>query len=377
MRHQVIARSLIPKGMKKSERCRAMAENFVHAVQEWPIFRTFVFFVNGPSMFGELRKAIFYGLCKHWRWAGEQAEPPVKYSEEELLDRFLIAVSWLLNGGAHSDLDWPESELSRPFLLGMLTPKAEVSWNSFRIQVGLYEGYVWAFTAANVLALGRASHDQENQQKSRNARVFPGVNIVHTCEPPHKELLCCAVEPELLLNMIEDDPVQVSFLRQTPTPLLMGPAVTSSMEWGLLRYGPQVISLEDPSALPFVLTPLGKALRTSKGRDSSANLFTCFMKMAGRRVTRKELHDAAAKVKSQRLQNGVELVLDALEDPDVVSDTEDEAEEPMPMAPEERGDGNAPAPMRLHPALNHLLRSQGDVTLPKVTEWCRLFRQCQ
>ena len=275
MRHQVIARSLISKGMKKHERCRAMASNFVHAVQEWPDFRTFVFFVNGPSMFGELRKAIFYSLCRHWRWIGGQAEPPVKYTEEELLDRFFIEISWLLNGGVHSDLDWPESELLRPLLLGMLTPKAEVSWNNSRIQVGLYEGFVWAFNAAHVLVLGRASHDQENQQKSRNARVCPGINIIHTCEPPRKELLCCAMEPDLLLNLIEDDPARVSFLHETPTPLLMGPAVTSSMEWGLLRYGPKTISLEDPSGLPFVLTPLGEVVRKSKGRDFSANLLIC------------------------------------------------------------------------------------------------------
>ena len=135
--------------------------------------------------------------------------------------------------------------------------------------------------------------------------MHPGINIIHTCEPPRTELPCCAAEPDLSLNLIHDDPARVSFLHQTPTPVLVGPAVTSCMEWGLLKNGPKVISLEEPAGLPFMLTPLGKVVRQAKGREFTASLLACYLKMADRPVNRRQLFDAASTVKSQRLAQGV------------------------------------------------------------------------
>ena len=57
-----------------------------------------------------------------------------------------------------------------------------------------------------------------------------------------------------------------------------------------------------------------------------------------------------------------------MEDPDVASDTEDEAEEPVLTAPAESGGGSVHFPMPLHPALNQFLRAQNNEQLVKVVQ---------
>ena len=67
--------------------------------------------------------------------------------------------------------------------------------------------------------------------------------------------------------------------------------------------------------------------------------------MAGRSVTRKELYGATLEVKNPRLQQGDQLFFDAFEDPDLVSDTDDEEGDLILTTPEDSGSGGEPAAM--------------------------------